>query len=261
MTSDILSTILKEKKIYLEQQKKEIPLSTWKEHISKSEAPRPFLKAIQEKILKKEPAFIAEVKKASPSRGVIASHFDPVAIATAYEAEGATCISVLTDIPFFQGSPQYLKDIRAVVSLPLLRKDFIIDPYQIYESRGLGADCILLIVAALSDEELMEYCLLAQSLSMAVLVESHDAHELERALKLPTPLQGINNRNLKTFEVSLNTTLDLLPLIPENLCVITESGIQSKEDLLTMEAHGVYGFLIGETFMRKGLKGFLEKNN
>lgn len=224
---------------------------------------RGFANALREKIDAKQNAVIAEIKKASPSKGLIREDFNPSEIAMDYAANGATCLSVLTDKQFFQGSPDYLRQARAACSLPVLRKDFIIDPYQIIRSRAIGADCILLIVSALSDMQLQEFETLSFELGMDVLVEVHDRHELERALKLKTPLLGINNRSLRSFEVSLQNTLDLLADIPEDRLVITESGIHSHADIVNMNAHQVYGFLIGEAFMREpspgaALAGFIK---
>lgn len=216
---------------------------------------RGFANALRAKIEAKQNAVIAEIKKASPSKGVIRENFNPSEIAVDYAAHGATCLSVLTDKQFFQGSPDYLRQARAACPLPVLRKDFIIDPYQIVRSRAIGADCILLIVSALSDTQLQEFESLSFELGMDVLVEVHDRAELERALKLKTPLLGINNRSLRSFEVSLNNTLDLLGDIPEDHLVITESGIHSRDDVLKMNAHNVYGFLIGEAFMREASPG------
>jgi len=199
----------------------------------------------------KQPAVIAEVKKASPSRGVLREHFDPAAIAKSYEAGGAACLSVLTDRQFFQGDPSHLVAARAACSLPALRKDFVIDRYQVFESRSYGADCILLIAACLDAGEMKALEDTARELGMAVLVEVHDAEELEAALELRTPLLGINNRNLKTFETRLETTLDLLSRVPKDRIVVTESGILSNRDVDRMRGAGVNAFLVGEAFMRK----------
>lgn len=211
---------------------------------------RGFVEALARRIEAGNAAVIAEIKKASPSKGVIRENFDPVAIAQSYEAAGAACLSVLTDVDFFQGADAYLQQARAATALPVIRKDFLVDPYQIVEARALGADCILLIVAALDFAQLRELNEQALELGMDVLVEVHDRAELELALQLPNRLIGINNRNLHTFDVSLQTTFDLLPAIPQDRLVITESGILSPEDVATMRERHVHGFLVGESFMR-----------
>ena len=212
--------------------------------------PRGFADALRRRVDAGDAAVIAEIKKASPSKGVIRADFDPAAIAASYERGGAACLSVLTDRQFFQGAPEFLMQARAACALPVLRKDFIVDLYQVYEARILGADCILLIVAALDDARLAELEACAMSLGMDVLVEVHDGAELDRALRLSTPLVGINNRNLRTFDVSLQTTIGLLARIPAGRLVITESGIVSREDVISMRSCGVNAFLVGEAFMR-----------
>lgn len=211
---------------------------------------RGFAQAIEDKISAGQPGVIAEIKKASPSKGVIREHFVPAEIAASYAAHGAACLSVLTDVQFFQGSYDHLRQARAACALPVLRKDFIIDPYQIAHARALGADCILLIAAALAPSGLRELEACAMELGMDVLVEVHDAAELDIALTLKTPLLGINNRNLRTFETRLETTLELLDRIPEDKRVITESGIMTADHVRMMRGHGVDAFLVGETFMR-----------
>lgn len=216
-----------------------------------ADAPRGFATALLEQAKRKQPAVIAEIKKASPSKGVIREDFNPAEIAVSYASGGATCLSVLTDIDFFQGADAYLQQARAACTLPVIRKDFMIDPYQVIEARALGADCILLIVSALDDVRMAELAATAKGVGLDVLVEVHDGDELERALKtLDTPLVGVNNRNLHTFEVSLETTLDLLPRIPRDRLVITESGILNRADVELMEINDVYSFLVGEAFMR-----------
>jgi indole-3-glycerol phosphate synthase len=211
---------------------------------------RDFVGALRAKIAAGQPAVIAEVKKASPSKGVLREDFIPADIAQSYAEYGAACLSVLTDQQFFQGEIDFLKQARASCQLPVLRKDFMVDAYQIYESRAMGADCILLIAACLTDAQMKEFEAIARSLDMAVLVEVHDGVELDRALQLKTPLIGINNRNLKTFEVSLETTLALKARVPADRLLITESGIITREDVLRMGAAGVNAFLVGEAFMR-----------
>jgi indole-3-glycerol phosphate synthase len=211
---------------------------------------RDFVGAIRAKIAEGKPAVIAEVKKASPSKGVIREDFIPADIAQSYAEFGAACLSVLTDVQFFQGSVDYLKQARASCQLPVLRKDFMVDSYQIYESRSMGADAVLLIAACLDDAQMKDMESIALSLDMAVLVEVHDQAELERALKLRTPLIGINNRNLKTFEVSLDTTLTLRSQVPADRILVTESGIHTRDDVLRMGAAGISTFLVGEAFMR-----------
>jgi len=252
--SDILNKILAAKREEVAAVLAVKPLATIRAEAEAQPQARDFVGAIRNKIGAKvgagETAVIAEIKKASPSKGVIRPDFRPAEIAVDYAKHGAACLSVLTDHPFFQGSPEYLRAARAACALPVLRKDFTIDPYQVYEARALGADAILLIVAALADSEMRELEDLALSLGMAVLVESHDAGELDRALKLKTPLQGINNRNLRTFEVSLDTTLSQLARIPADRIVVTESGILAPADVALMKQNGVNAFLVGEAFMR-----------
>ena len=249
---DILDKILFTKKNEIEESKILLTLDDLKSIISKISQPRNFIEAIQKKHQKKHSAVIAEIKKASPSKGVIRSNFDPIAIAKSYEIAGATCLSILTDKDYFMGDPKYLMQVKSETNLPILRKDFIIDPYQIYESRALGADCILLIVAALEYEKMKELEEIAHSLNMAVLVEAHNQEELNLALKLDTPLIGINNRNLKTFEVSLETSVRLVQHIhnDKNRIPITESGIFSLKDVELMNHNNIFTFLVGEAFMR-----------
>ena len=212
---------------------------------------RDFIGALRAKIAAGHAGVIAEVKKASPSKGVIREHFVPAEIAASYAQHGAACLSVLTDERFFQGHADYLKQARAACSLPVLRKDFMVDPYQVYEARAMGADCILLIAACLDDAQMAELEALAHELGMAVLVEVHDGDELDRALKLKTPLVGINNRNLRTFEVTLETTLGLLPRVPADRLLVTESAILAASDVQRMRAAKVHAFLVGEAFMRQ----------
>lgn len=211
---------------------------------------RGFVNALQEQVGRKQPAVIAEIKKASPSKGVLREDFVPAEIAESYEAGGATCLSVLTDVDFFQGADAYLQQARSACQLPVIRKDFMIDPYQVIEARAIGADCILLIAASLDDAQMAELAAVAKEQGLDVLVEVHDGAELERALRLETPLVGVNNRNLHTFEVNLDTTLDLLPSIPRDRLVVTESGILHRADVELMEINGVHAFLVGEAFIR-----------
>jgi indole-3-glycerol phosphate synthase len=216
-----------------------------------ADAPRGFAAALLERAARKEAAVIAEIKKASPSKGVLREDFNPAELAASYQRGGAACLSVLTDIDFFQGADSYLQQARAACSLPVIRKDFMIDPYQIVEARALGADCVLLIVSALADTQMAELASVAKEVGLDVLVEVHDGDELERALlTLDTPLIGINNRNLHNFEVSLDVTLDLLPRVPRDRLVITESGILNRADVELMQISEVYAFLVGEVFMR-----------
>jgi indole-3-glycerol phosphate synthase len=218
--------------------------------LNTSAAARDFVGAIRAKHAAGKSAVIAEIKKASPSKGVIREDFRPADIARSYERAGAACLSVLTDRQFFQGAPEYLQAARAACALPVLRKDFLVDPYQVYEARAMGADAILLIAASLDLARMRDMEAIAQALGMAVLVEVHDGDELEQALQLQTPLVGINNRNLRTFEVSLQATLDLLPRVPAGRIVVTESGILKLEDVALMRANAVQTFLVGEAFMR-----------
>lgn len=211
---------------------------------------RGFVESMRRRLAVGDPAVIAEIKKASPSKGLLRENFIPSEIAESYERGGAACISILTDRDFFQGHEDYLVEARGACTLPVIRKDFIVDPYQVYEARAIGADCILLIVAALEDAQMADLSGLAHELGMDVLVEVHDRQELERALPLNLPLMGINNRNLRTFETSLQTTLDLLEPIPEETIVVTESGIHQREDVMMMRDHQVNAFLVGEAFMR-----------
>jgi len=247
----VLEKILARKAEEVAERRARVSLAELEGLAKSADAPRGFANALIKQVKEKQPAVIAEIKKASPSKGVIREIFIPEDIARSYEKGGATCLSVLTDIDYFQGSDLYLQQARAACSLPVIRKDFMVDPYQIVEARALGADCVLLIVSALDDVKMAELAAVAKSVGLDVLVEVHDGDELERALKtLDTPLVGVNNRNLHTFEVSLENTLDLLPRIPRDRLVITESGIVNRADVELMEISGVYSFLVGETFMR-----------
>ncbi|WP_025995986.1 indole-3-glycerol phosphate synthase TrpC [Pseudomonas viridiflava] len=247
----VLEKILARKAEEIAARRAVVSLAELEQQAAAADPARGFARALIEQARKKQPAVIAEIKKASPSKGVIRENFLPAEIAKSYQTGGATCLSVLTDIDFFQGSDQYLRDARAACNLPVIRKDFMIDPYQIVEARALGADCVLLIVSALDDVQMAELAAVAKGVGLDVLVEVHDGDELDRALKtLDTPLVGINNRNLHTFNVSLETTLDLLPRVPRDRLVITESGILNRADVELMEISDVYAFLVGEAFMR-----------
>ncbi len=249
-TPDILKKIIQRKQEEIEAARADVSEADIIQQAGTAPAIRGFVDSINKRINAGEPAVIAEIKKASPSKGVLREDFDPASIAASYESGGACCLSVLTDVDFFQGSMAYLQQARSHCQLPVLRKDFMIDPYQVYQARAVGADCILLIVACLADAQMAELADLAQSLGMDVLVEVHDAEELQRALRLPLPMIGINNRNLRTFETSLQTTLDLVKQIPDERIVVTESGILEPADVALMREHDVNAFLVGEAFMR-----------
>lgn len=248
--SDILDRILARKVEEIAERSAAVPLAELVARVAGLPDTRGFASAIESKIAAGLPAVIAEVKKASPSKGVIRADFDPAAIARSYEQGGAACLSVLTDADFFQGSEACLRQAREACTLPVLRKDFTIDPWQVYEARAIGADCILLIAAALDDERLLELSLLAAELDLDVLVEVHDEDELERALDVPAPLIGVNNRNLRTFEVSLETSLRLRALAPAERILVAESGIASAAEVAQLRAAGIDAFLVGEAFMR-----------
>ena len=253
--SDILDRILARKREEVAMRRVQRPLADVAARAAGAAPPRGFAAAIQRRLDAGRAAVIAEIKKASPSKGVLRDPFDPPAIARSYQAGGAACLSVLTDIDFFQGADAYLEQARAACALPVLRKDFVVDAYQVHEARMLGADCILLIVAALDDMRLADLSDLALALGMDVLVEVHDIDELERALQVPAPLLGINNRNLATFEVSLDTTLSLRAAVPADRILVTESGIATLADVATLRAAGVGAFLVGEAFMREADPG------
>ena len=257
--SDILNKILSVKSEEVATAKRARSLASLRAEVesglSPDKAVRGFESALRDKIAAGHAGVIAEIKKASPSKGIIRADFRPADIATSYAGHGAACLSVLTDVPFFQGAPEFLMQARAACAIPALRKDFIIDPYQVYEARHWGADCILLIVAALDHGLMAELEACASDLGMDVLVESHDGRELERALRLNTALQGINNRNLRSFETSLDTTLGLLPNVPQDKLVVTESGILAQADVQRMRNAGVNAFLVGEAFMREADPG------
>ncbi|PHR50791.1 MULTISPECIES: indole-3-glycerol phosphate synthase TrpC [Cycloclasticus] len=249
-TPDVLKKIVARKHQEVAERLERFSIDDLKQQIAQASPVRGFVKSIKKKLSNGETAVIAEVKKASPSKGLLRENFNPAEIAASYEAGGAACLSVLTDKDFFQGSEAYLKQARTACKLPVIRKDFIVDPYQVYEARAIGADCILLIVAALDDETLQGLYQLAGELGLDVLVEVHDADELERALRLDLALIGINNRDLRTFDTSLKTTVDLLEHIPDGIIVVSESGLHKPEDISMLKEHQVHTFLIGEAFMR-----------
>jgi len=248
--SDILNQIVEVKRDEISAARKKRSLASQREEAESRKDVRGFEAAMRAKLAAGKSAVIAEIKKASPSKGVIRADFKPAQIAESYARHGASCLSVLTDVQFFQGSVEYLQAARAACELPVLRKDFMISEYQVFEARAMGADCILLIAACLDDALMADLEACAMALGLGVLVEVHDGAELDRALKLKTPLMGINNRNLKTFEVSLNTSLGLLPRVPPDRLLVTESGILAQADVQTMRAAGVNSFLVGEAFMR-----------
>jgi indole-3-glycerol phosphate synthase len=254
--TDILQRILARKAEEIAERSAVLPLAELSARIEDAPPVRGFAAAVEEKLAAGLPAVIAEVKKASPSKGVIRADFDPPAIARSYARAGAACLSVLTDRDFFQGSEEYLRQARAACELPVLRKDFVIDPYQVYEARAIGADCILLIVAALDDATLLELSLLAAELELDVLCEVHDTGELERALALPVPLIGVNNRDLRTFETTLDTSLALKArMAGDDRVLVAESGIHTREDVARLRAADIHAFLVGEAFMRAGDPG------
>lgn len=248
--SDILDRILAVKRDEVAAARSCVPLGELRASAEAAPPARAFVDGMRRRIAAGEAAVIAEIKKASPSRGVLRADFRPAGIAASYQRHGAACLSVLTDRQFFQGAPGFLQEARAACELPVLRKDFLVDPYQLYEARAMGADAVLLIVAALDLPALRDFEAIAASLGMAVLVEVHDRRELDLALQLATPLLGINNRSLRSFAVSLQTTLELLPEIPDDRLVVTESGILARADVRLMREHGVHAFLVGEAFMR-----------
>ncbi len=249
-TPDILKKILQTKQEEIALRSKTRSLAQLREQAAQAEPVRGFYQALRNKVQAQQAAVIAEIKKASPSKGVIRANFEPVSIAQSYERGGAACLSVLTDAPYFQGHETYLQAARAACNLPVIRKDFIVHEYQVTEARAIHADCILLIVAALEDSQMAELYAQARELGMDVLIETHDRAELERALALQPPFLGINNRNLRTFATRLRTTLDLLPYIPSDTLLVTESGIHSQADVQLLREHEVNAFLVGEAFMR-----------
>lgn len=249
-TPDVLKRILAHKAGEVAAKSAARPLRALRAALESAPPPRDFLAALQQRVAAGKPAVIAEIKKASPSKGLLRAEFDVAGIARSYAAAGATCLSVLTDTPHFQGRDEYLAEARAVCTLPALRKDFIVDPWQVYESRLLGADAILLIVAALGDAMLADLAALADDLGIDTLIEVHDAEELERALAVGAPLIGVNNRDLRIFHTDVQTTLDLLPRVPADRILVTESGIAARADVVRLRNAGVNAFLVGETFMR-----------
>lgn len=248
--SDILQRILATKREEVATARRAVSMAEIEQRARAQPPPRDFVAALQSKIGAGRAAVIAEIKRASPSKGLLRKDFDPAAIARSYEAAGAACLSVLTDKEYFKGAAEHLSAARTACMLPVLRKDFIVEPYQVFEARAIGADCILLIAAAAGVDDLLQLERLAHSLGMAVLIEVHDKAELEGALSLATPLIGINNRDLRTFATTLQTTLDLLPAIPEGKIVVTESGIRARQDVAHLRKNGIHAFLIGEAFMR-----------
>ena len=254
-TPDILINILNRKSEEIAERSAKVSIEALKEQCESADAVRGFIQSIENKIKNNQPAVIAEIKKASPSKGLLRENFDPATIAKSYAKHGATCLSILTDKDYFQGHEDYLKQARAACELPVIRKDFIIAPYQVYEARVINADCILLIVAALDDENLQCLFNLAVELNMDVLMEVHDKQEMKRALKTGAKLIGINNRNLRTFNTTLETTLSMLDMVNENHILVTESGILTRDDVRLMSDNGVNVFLVGEAFMRADSPG------
>jgi indole-3-glycerol phosphate synthase len=250
-TPDILKKIIARKEEEIAACKEKVSAKAMLDAAYKDRDTRDFYQALKDKVQVKQNAVIAEIKKASPSKGVLRENFNPVEIAKSYQQAGAACLSVLTDKDFFQGDNQYLTDVRNAVSIPVLRKEFIIDPYQVYESRVLGADCILLIAACLSDEQMEDLAMRAIAINMDVLVEVHNMEELQRTSQLRLPMIGINNRNLRNFDVSLDTTIELMQAIKDDTLIVTESGIFTTQDVAHMNEHNIYSFLVGEAFMRQ----------